>query len=137
MKIQESAENYLETILILSRRQPHVRSIDIANELDFSKPSVSVAMKNLRTNGYIKMDSDGFITLTESGSAIANMIYERHTLLSNWLIYLGVDEKTAVEDACRMEHVISAESFQAFKRHVLDHSETVPELLDGIQNFEP
>ena len=135
MKIQESAENYLETILILSQRQAHVRSIDIENELEFSKPSVSVAMKNLRENGYIKVDSDGYITLTEAGFNIANTIYERHTLLSNWLIYLGVNPKTASEDACRMEHVISAESFDAFKHHVLEHSETVPELLEGIQEF--
>lgn len=135
LKIQESAENYLETILILSHRQAHVRSIDIANELNFSKPSVSVAMKNLRENGYILVDSDGHITLTESGMNIARMIYERHTLLSNWLIYLGVNEKTALEDACRMEHVISSESFEAFKRHVIEHSETVPELLEGIREF--
>ncbi len=135
MKIQESAENYLETILILSQRQAHVRSIDIANELEFSKPSVSVAMKNLRENGYIKVDSDGYITLTEAGLSIASTIYERHTLLSNWLIYLGVNPKTASEDACRMEHVISAESFDAFKHHVLEHSETIPELLEGIQEF--
>ena len=117
MKINESAENYLETILILSHRKPHVRSIDIATELDFSKPSVSVAMKNLRNNGYIQVDGDGYITLTESGRQIAEMIYERHTLLSTWLVALGVDEKTAAEDACRIEHVISAESFEAIKRH--------------------
>ena len=92
-------------------------------------------MKNLRENGYIKVDSDGYITLTEAGFNIANTIYERHTLLSNWLIYLGVNPKTASEDACRMEHVISAESFDAFKHHVLEHSETVPELLEGIQEF--
>ena len=117
MKIQESAENYLETILILSRQKPNVRSIDIVNELDFSKPSVSVAMKNLRENGYISMDREGFITLTQKGREIAEMIYERHTLLSSWLIRLGVDEKTATEDACRIEHVISKESFEAIKRH--------------------
>lgn len=136
MKIQESAENYLETILILNHRQAHVRSIDIANELNFSKPSVSVAMKNLRENGYILVDSDGYITLTDTGLQVANTIYERHTLLSNWLIYLGVTPQTALEDACRMEHVISAESFEAFKRHVLEHSETVPELLEGIYEFQ-
>lgn len=118
LKIQESAENYLETILILSKRQPHVRSIDIATELDFSKPSVSVAMKNLRVNGYILVDQDGFITLTESGMEIADTIYERHTLLSNWLTRLGVDPKVAAEDACRIEHVISSESFAAIKKHV-------------------
>ena len=117
MKIHESAENYLETILILSRRQPHVRSIDIAVELNFSKPSVSVAMKNLRKNGYILVDKDGYIALTEAGLKIAETIYERHTLISDWLITLGVDPKTAVEDACRIEHVISAESFAAIKKH--------------------
>ena len=117
MKIQESAENYLESILVLSKRQSQVRSIDVVNDLGFSKPSVSVAMKNLRENGYIRMDSDGFITLTDAGREIAEMIYERHTLLSEWLIRLGVNEKTAQEDACRMEHVISKESFEAIKRH--------------------
>ena len=117
MKIQESAENYLETILIIGNRKPQERSIDIANELNFSKPSVSVAMKNLRLNGYIQMDHDGFITLTPSGKAIADKIYERHRLLSSWLEQLGVDSKVAAEDACRMEHVISAESFEAIKRH--------------------
>ena len=118
MKIQESAENYLETILILKQRNGAVRSIDIANELDFSKPSVSVAMKNLRENGYIHMDADGDITLTEKGREIAEMIYERHTLISSWLVTLGVEKKTAIEDACRIEHVISAESFEAIKSHV-------------------
>ena len=118
MKIQESAENYLETILILKQRNGAVRSIDIANELDFSKPSVSVAMKNLRENGYIHMDADGYITLTEKGREIAEMIYERHTLISSLLVTLGVEKKTAIEDACRIEHVISAESFEAIKSHV-------------------
>ena len=117
MKIQESAENYLETILVISKRKPQVRSIDIANELSFSKPSVSVAMKNLRLNGYINVNQEGYITLTESGLAIAEKIYERHELLSTWLIKLGVAPETASEDACRMEHVISAESFDAIKRH--------------------
>ena len=117
MKIQESAENYLETILILSKRIGCVRSIDIVNELNYSKPSVSVFMKNLRESGYIEMDSNGYITLTESGRKIAETMYERHTLLSDWLIFLGVDKKTAVEDACRIEHVISAESFEAIKKH--------------------
>lgn len=117
MKIHESAENYLETILVISKRKPQVRSIDIANELSFSKPSVSVAMKNLRLNGYINVDQEGYITLTESGLSIAEKIYERHELLSTWLITLGVDPETASEDACRMEHVISTESFLAIKRH--------------------
>ena len=107
MQIRESAENYLETILILSQRKGkgEVRSIDIVNELEFSKPSVSVAMKNLRENGYITVDKDGYIRLTDKGLEIAEKMYERHTLLSQWLIKLGVDEKVAVEDACRMEHV--------------------------------
>ena len=127
MKIQESAENYLETILMLSQVKPHVRSIDIANELEFSKPSVSVAMKTLRENGYILVDASGHITLTETGRAIAETMYERHTLLSNWLMYLGVDQKTAVEDACRMEHVLSATSFEAIKQHITAGRELLPE----------
>ena len=106
MKIQESAENYLETILILKNKNGAVRSIDIANELGFSKPSVSVAMKNLRENGYIEVDSSGYITLLDSGRQIAEKIYERHTTLSKWLVSLGVDAKTAAEDACRIEHII-------------------------------
>ena len=118
MKIQESAENYLETILILSQRQPQVRSIDIATELGFSKPSVSVAMKNLRENGYVTVNDHGHISLTSNGLQIAETIYERLTLLSSWLEYLGVDSEIAVQDACRIEHVISPESFQAIKTHV-------------------
>ncbi len=122
MKIQESAEMYLETILILSKKNHQVRSIDIANELDYAKPSVSVAMKNLRENGYIEMDSDWHITLTEKGRDIAEAMYERHTLLSEWLTFLGVDKKIATEDACRIEHVISAESFEAIKKYVREHN---------------
>lgn len=118
MKIQESAENYLETILILHKRKGEVRSIDIANELEYSKPSVSIAMKNLRENGYIEMDTNGYITLLNKGREIAEKMYERHTLLSDWLTFLGVNPKVATEDACRIEHVISAESFEAIKRHV-------------------
>ena len=121
MKIQESAENYLETILILRQRIGAVRSIDIVNELEFSKPSVSVAMKNLRENGYIEMDTEGYITLTDKGRAIAETIYERHTLISRWLITLGVNPKTAVEDACRIEHVISPQSFEAIKEFAAAH----------------
>ena len=117
MKIQESAENYLETILILSEKNAHVRSIDIATELHFTKPSVSVAMKKLRENDFIRMDSDGFITLTESGMEIAARMYERHRLLSDWLVYLGVSRETAVEDACRIGHVISQESFGKIRAH--------------------
>ena len=122
MKIQKSAEDYLETILILYNRRGTVHAIDIANELAFSKPSVSVAMKNLRENGYICVNENNEITLTESGRKIAETIYERHTLLSNWLVALGVDPKTAAEDACRMEHV-SSESFAAIKQHVQDNNE--------------
>ncbi len=118
MKIQESAENYLETILIIHNRQGNVRSIDIANELGFSKPSVSVAMKNLRTNGYIEVDKEGFITLLDKGREIADKIYERHTLLSTWLVRMGVSPEVAAEDACRIEHVISAETFERLKEHV-------------------
>ncbi len=118
MRIKESAENYLETILILKKRNGHVRSIDIASELSFSKPSVSIAMKNLRTNGYLEVDEAGYITLLDKGREIAEKIYERHTLLSDWLIALGVSPDTAVEDACRMEHVISDESFESIKTHV-------------------
>lgn len=118
MKIQESAENYLETILVISHRKGMVRSIDIVNELEFSKPSVSVAMKNLRENGYIEMDKDGYIILLDKGREIAEKIYERHTTLSKYLIALGVDPVVAAEDACRIEHVISAESFEAIKNHI-------------------
>lgn len=117
LKIQESAENYLETILILQNRLGAVRSIDIVNELEFAKPSVSIAMKNLRENGYVAVSPEGYITLTDKGRSIAETIYERHTLLTAWLIRLGVDEQTAAQDACRIEHVISAESFEAIKRH--------------------
>ena len=125
LKIQESAENYLETILVLGKEKGNVRSIDIANALSFSKPSVSVAMKNLRENGYILMDKDGFIALTEKGHEIAETIYERHTLLSSFLMYLGVSEETASQDACRIEHVISPESFEALKKHVYSHKEII------------
>lgn len=120
MKIHESAENYLETILVLEKRLGHVRSIDIATELGFSKPSVSVAMKNLRQNGYVTVNNDGYIVLTEAGLSIAESIYERHTILSQWLISLGVDEEIAAEDACRMEHILSTQSFQAIKALTLN-----------------
>lgn len=116
MKVQESAENYLETILVLSKRNGTVRSIDIVRELGFSKPSISVAMKNLRQNNYIVMDDEGYIELTSEGFEIAAKMYERHTIISKLLVKLGVDEKKAVEDACRIEHVISEESFEAIKK---------------------
>lgn len=123
MKIKESAENYLETILILKKRMGEVRSIDIVNELSYSKPSVSIAMKNLRENGFVTVDKDGYIDLTEKGREIAETMYERHTIISNWLMFLGVEESTALEDACRIEHVISAESFEALKKHVYENKE--------------
>lgn len=118
MTINESAENYLETILILSQSHPVVRAVDIAAELDFKKSSVSVAMKKLRQNHHIVVSPEGFITLTESGREIADRIYERHQVISGWLTRLGVDPKIATEDACRIEHVISAESFAALKKHI-------------------
>ena len=117
-KIQESAENYLETILVLKERNGSVRSVDIAAEMGFSKPSVSVAMKNLREQGCISVGEDGLISLTEKGLQIAESVYERHTLFTQWLISLGVDAETAAEDACRIEHVLSRETFEAIKRHV-------------------
>ena len=118
MHTSESAENYLETILILSKCRPVVRSVDVAEELGYKKSSVSVAMKNLREKNHITVTREGFIYLTESGREIAYMIYERHQLLSQWLTRLGVDPRIAAEDACRMEHVISKESFEAIKRHI-------------------
>ncbi len=121
MTIHESAENYLETILILSKALPVVRSVDIANELGFKKSSVSVAMKNLRQNGYITVTGAGFIYLTDSGQEIASRIYERHEFFSQWLKRLGIDEKTATEDACKMEHYMSAASFAAIKKYVNEH----------------
>ena len=121
MSTNESAENYLETILKLSRELPVVRSVDIANELGYKKSSVSIAMKNLREKKHITVSDAGFITLTESGKEIAEMIYERHEFLSSWLVKLGVDEKIAAEDACRIEHAISDESFEAIKQHSIQY----------------
>ena len=118
MNIHESAEDYLETILILSETLPVVRSVDIATELGYKKSSVSVAMKNLREKEHIRVTKEGYIYLTEAGKKIAEMIYERHKFLTKWLVDMGVDEKIASEDACRIEHVISAESFAALKKTV-------------------
>ena len=115
--INESAENYLETILELSQTLPVVRSVDIANELGYKKSSVSVAMKNLREKEHITVTDAGFIYQTESGKAIAEMIHERHELLTAWLINLGVPEDIASDDACKLEHVLSKESFDAIKKH--------------------
>lgn len=118
MAINESAENYLETILMLSKKLPVVRSVDVANELGFKKSSVSIAMKNLRENNHITVSDAGFISLTESGKQIADMIFERHEVISSWLISMGVSKETALEDACKMEHVISEESFDAIKKFI-------------------
>lgn len=116
MKMQESPEDYLEAILVLSKELGNVRSIDVANHLGYSKPSISVAMKRLRENGYITLDDSGHLILTGSGLSIALDIYEKHLVLTQFLISIGVDEETAKKDACRMEHVISDESFQKIKQ---------------------
>ena len=118
MKIQESAENYLESILVLKEAKGMVRSIDIVHHMNFAKPSVSRAMSLLRQNGYITMDKDGFIELTGSGLTIAQRIYERHRLVTQWLIALGVSPETAAQDACRIEHDISEETFDKLKAHI-------------------
>lgn len=123
MPIKESGEMYLETILILSRKNNTVRAIDIVDEMGYSKPSVSRALAKLREQKYILVDRGGYIALTESGHEVAEKIYERHTTLAELLMRLGVDEETAAEDACRIEHDISDESFDAIKRHVLKYSE--------------
>ena len=112
MKILESAENYLETILVLKNKNGSVRSIDVANELGFTKPSVSVAMKQLRENGYITVDEDGSLNLTETGKNVAERVFERHNIIAKALMALGVDEETAKEDACKIEHHISEETFE-------------------------
>ncbi len=117
MHTNESAENYLETILMLSKIRPVVRSVDIAEELGYKKSSISVAMKNLREKEHITVTKEGFIYLTETGKEIAEMIFERHELLTKWLVRLGVDEAIASEDACKIEHVLSTESFEAIKKH--------------------
>ena len=122
LHIQESGEMYLETIYILSEKTGAVRSIDVGEYMGYSKPSVSRAVGILKKGGYLLMDKDGYLTLTESGLAVAKKIYERHTLLTDFLIRLGVNEKTAVEDACKIEHDISDETFDALKKHAKMHS---------------
>ena len=122
MRLQESGEMYLESIYVLSQRGGHVRSIDISEYMGYSKPSVSRAVNLLKNGGYITMDKDNLISLTESGLEIAQKIFDRHTLIANLLIRLGVSEKTAAEDACKMEHAISDESFEAIRRHMIEHS---------------
>ncbi len=123
MRINESAENYLETIFMLKNKKGYVRSIDIANELHFSKPSVSVAMKHFREEGYIVTEEDGAINLTEKGLEIARRVYERHHILARALILLGVDEETAYADSCKIEHDISEQTFEKIKEHLLRYSE--------------
>ncbi len=119
MSLQESGEMYLETILILSQKSGFVRSVDIGEKMGYSKPSVSRAVGILRQGGYIQVGKDGGITLTDSGRAVAEKIYERHRLLTRFLVTLGVEETTAAEDACKIEHVISDASFEAIKRHAM------------------
>lgn len=122
MAIQESGEMYLETILVLSKKDAPVRSLDVANEMGFSKPSVSRAMGILKTDGYIEMDEKSHITLTDKGLKVAKRIYERHILITELLTSIGVDKKTAEEDACRVEHVISDKTFKAIKKHIKERS---------------
>jgi Mn-dependent DtxR family transcriptional regulator len=117
MNLHESGENYLETILILMKRNGEVRSIDIANELNYTKASVSKAMKQLRENGYATVDKHGLISFTEKGKKRAERIYERHQLLSDFFVSLGVDKETATDDACKIEHIISEKTFQKIKAH--------------------
>lgn len=119
MALQESGEMYLETIYVLSQKLPAVRSIDVSEYMGFSKPSVSRAVGLLKGNGYVTVDRDGYITLTDAGREVAGKMYERHTWLSRFLIRLGVNEKTATEDACKIEHYLSDESFNAIKAHAL------------------
>lgn len=120
MQIHQSAEDYLECILKLSKQRPVVRSIDIANDMNYSKPSISVAMKNLRLNGYINVDESGFITLTDSGMEIASNIYDRHPILRKWLEFLGISPETAEQDACKIEHTLSKETYTALRKHIIE-----------------
>lgn len=120
MQIHQSAEDYLECILKLSKQRPVVRSIDIANDMNYSKPSISVAMKNLRLNGYINVDESGFITLTDSGMEIASNIYDRHLILRKWLEFLGISPETAEQDACKIEHTLSKETYSALRKHIIE-----------------
>ena len=120
MQIHQSAEDYLECILKLSKQRPVVRSIDIANDMNYSKPSISVAMKNLRLNGYISVDESGFITLTDSGMEIASNIYDRHLILKKWLEFLGMSPETAEQDACKIEHTLSKETYTALRKHIIE-----------------
>ena len=127
MKIHESAENYLEAILMIQLEKGSVRSIDVAHQLSFSKPSVSRAVSLLRENGYILMDRDGLLELTPTGREIAETIYERHILISNWLVSLGIPAEIAVKDACKMEHDVSPVTFQKLKEYIQNHNQTPEE----------
>ena len=122
LRKNESLEDYLECILILSGKKPVVRGVDVAGEMGFKKSSVSVAMKNLREKEYITVSEEGYISLTDAGRQIAEMIYERHRLLTEWFVKIGIDPKTAADDACRVEHDISQESFDAIKKYIMSHS---------------
>lgn len=133
MTLNESSENYLETILMLSQKLPVVRSVDIAESMGFKKSSVSVAMKQLRENDYITVTKAGFIYLTDQGKEVAEMIYERHEFLRTWLMDLGIDEKTATEDACRMEHDISKESFRVIKEYIEKTADYYSAPMPGAQ----
>ena len=124
MQIRASAEDYLETILLLSKKTGAVRSIDIVSDMGFSKPSISVAMKKLRENEMISVDKDGYITLTEKGEQIAEQVYERHSTLYDWLVSIGVSERIAATDACRMEHILSADTFLAIKKLLVDNAKS-------------
>ena len=118
MHLHESGEMYIETIYVLTKESPHVRAIDVGERMGFSKPSVSRALGRLKQGGYVTVSSEGFLSLTESGIDIAEKIYARHELLKNFLVSIGVEEETATEDACKMEHAISDASFEAMKRHL-------------------
>ena len=120
MQIHQSAEDYLECILKLSKQRPVVRSLDIANDMNYSKPSISVAMKNLRLIGYMSVDESGFITLTDSGMEIASNIYDRHLILKKWLEFLGISPETAEQDACKIEHTLSKETYTALRKHIIE-----------------
>lgn len=122
MQIKESAENYLEAILMIKKEKGNVRSIDVANHLNFTKPSVSVAMKSFREEGYVTMDNDGSINLTQKGMEIAEKVYERHEVIAKALIALGIDEEIAYEDSCKIEHDISQQTFDKIKEHLKKHN---------------
>lgn len=124
MALKPSGEMYLETIYVLCQKKPLVRSIDIAEYMNYSKPSVSRAVGNLKRENYIFVDKDGYITLTDDGLALAQKIYERHTILSKVLMMLGIDEETATDDACKIEHIISNKSFETIKKHMEDNNKS-------------